>query len=229
MLRATDLRLEYPDFVGQYSLAVAAGSLCAIIGPSGGGKTTFIHAIAGFETPVSGTLSWHETDLLPLPPARRPIAMVFQDHNLFPHLSARDNVGLGLRPSLRLADHELAAIETALAEVGLAGFGGRRPDELSGGQRQRVALARALISGRPLLLLDEPFGALDQDLREDMTALVDRLRHDRGLTVIMTIHTPEDIVGVADQMALIQEGLVVAAGRPREIMARSQRPVSPGT
>jgi thiamine transport system ATP-binding protein len=229
MLRAVELRLEYADFVGEYSLAVASGSLCAIIGPSGGGKTTFIQAVAGFETPVSGSLHWHDTDLLPLRPAERPIAVVFQDHNLFPHLTACDNVGLGLRPSLRFSADERAAIDTALAEVGLAGFGGRRPDELSGGQRQRVALARALISRRPLLLLDEPFGGLDQDLRADMTVLVDRLRRDRGLTVIMTIHTPEDVADVADQMALIRDGRVVAAGAPADIIAQARRRLPPGT
>ncbi len=191
-----------------------AGALCGLIGPSGGGKTTLLHAIAGFERPTSGTLYFAGRDLLPLEPRERPLSILFQDHNLFPHLTATQNVGLGVDPRLRLSDAQIREVEAALQRVGLAGLGGRRPAELSGGQRQRVAIARALVRKRPLMLLDEPFGGLDPGLRREMIALVDRLRRDEGLTVLVSIHTPEDLAGVAELMAFIDEGRVVAAAPP---------------
>jgi thiamine transport system ATP-binding protein len=224
MLVIENCRLSWPDFAADYSLTVKAGHLCAVIGPSGGGKTTLLHMIAGFETPESGTLTLEGQNLLPLEPAKRPVAIVFQDHNLFPHLNVAQNVGLGLRPSLRLADDEKLLIEETLEAVGLEGFGTRRPGEMSGGQRQRVALARALVSGRPLILLDEPFSSLDPTLRRDMILLVDEMRRKRPVTILMTIHTPEDAAGVADQMAFVADGKVVASGRPADILNSALAP-----
>ena len=218
MLVIDNCRLTWPDFTADYSLSVPTGNLCAVIGPSGGGKTTLLHMIAGFERPESGTLTFDGQNLLPLDPARRPTAIVFQDHNLFPHLSVAQNVGLGLRPSLRLSADEKALVGEMLDAVGLEGFDDRRPGEMSGGQRQRVALARALVSGRPLILLDEPFSSLDPALRRDMILLVDALRRRRSVTILMTIHTPEDVADLADQMAFVADGRVVASGRPAEIL-----------
>ncbi|WP_342360202.1 thiamine ABC transporter ATP-binding protein [Terrarubrum flagellatum] len=222
MLAIADLRLDYPGFSARYDLNVARGALCAIVGPSGGGKTTLLNAIAGFEAPRSGTLTFDGADLTRFSPAKRPIAMMFQDHNLFPHLSARDNVALGVNPSLRLSRDEDADVDAALAQVALQDFGRRRPGELSGGQRQRVALARALASAKPLLLLDEPFGALDPGLRREMIALVDRLRREKNLTVLMTIHTPDDVLETADQMAFVADGEVIATDAPRAVMTRER-------
>ena len=224
MLLIEKCRLTWPDFQADYSLTVAAGSLCAVVGPSGGGKTTLLHMVAGFETPESGTLSFAGQDLRPLPPARRPVAIVFQDHNLFPHLTAARNVALGVRPSLRLSEAEQGLVDETLSAVGLDGFANRRPGEMSGGQRQRVALARALVSHRPLLLLDEPFSSLDPGLRRGMIRLVDSLRHRRGITVVMTIHTPEEVVGIADQMAFVTEGRVIATGAPDAVLHGSGDP-----
>jgi thiamine transport system ATP-binding protein len=218
MLLIENCRLTWPDFTADYSLAVPAGHLCAVVGPSGGGKTTLLHMIAGFETPESGTLSFAGQDLLPLEPARRPVAIVFQDHNLFPHLTASDNVALGLRPSLRLTGEDRTLVAEMLDAVGLDGFDKRRPGEMSGGQRQRVALARALVSGRPLILLDEPFSSLDPGLRRNMVQLVDELRRRRRVTIVMTIHTPEDVADLADQMAFVSGGEVAASGTPKEIL-----------
>jgi thiamine transport system ATP-binding protein len=218
MLVIENCRLTWPDFEADYSLSVQAGTLCAVIGPSGGGKTTLLHMIAGFETPESGTLTFEGKDLLPLEPAKRPVAIVFQDHNLFPHLTAAENVGLGLRPSLRLTAGEKRLVEETLEAVGLEGFDLRKPGEMSGGQRQRVALARALISERPLILLDEPFSSLDPSLRRDMVQLVDDLRRKRNVTILMTIHTPEDVAHLADQMAFVAGGRVVASGPPSSIL-----------
>ncbi len=224
MLQVEACRVVYPDFLGRYSLRVEGGSLCAIVGPSGGGKTTLLHLIAGFETPSGGTLRFRGQDLIPLAPADRPIAMVFQDHNLFPHLSAFQNVGLGLRPSLRLGTDERQRVAEALDAVDLGGLAERRPGEMSGGQRQRVAIARALVTRKPLLLLDEPFGALDPGLRRGMIRLVDGLRRERGITVLLTIHTPADIVDVADGVAFVADGEVVAQGRPAEILMPGRDP-----
>jgi thiamine transport system ATP-binding protein len=224
MLVIENCRLTWPDFVADYSLRVMAGHLCAVIGPSGGGKTTLLHMIAGFETPESGTLTFNGENLLPLAPAKRPTAIVFQDHNLFPHLNVAQNVGLGLRPSLRLADDEKLLIKETLESVGLEGFENRRPGEMSGGQRQRVALARALVSGRPLILLDEPFSSLDPTLRRDMILLVDDMRRKRPVTILMTIHTPEDAADVADQMVFVADGKVVASGRPADILNSARAP-----
>jgi thiamine transport system ATP-binding protein len=224
MLVIENCRLTWPDFTADYSLTVKEGHLCAVIGPSGGGKTTLLHMIAGFEQPESGTLTFNGQNLLPLEPAKRPVAIVFQDHNLFPHLSVAQNVALGLRPSLRLTDDETLLVEEMLDSVGLKGFDSRRPGEMSGGQRQRVALARALVSGRPLILLDEPFSSLDPGLRRDMILLVDRLRRRRPVTILMTIHTPEDAADVADQMAFVADGKVVASGPPSTILSSTLAP-----
>ncbi|MGO4735342.1 ATP-binding cassette domain-containing protein [Bosea sp. 2KB_26] len=212
MLELAGLSLDYPGFAARYDLVIPAGALCAVIGPSGGGKTTLLHAIAGFERPTAGTLRFAGADLLPLTPARRPVSILFQDHNLFPHLTAAENVALGLKPSLRLDASERERVAAALAEVDLAGFAARRPAELSGGQRQRVALARALLRGKPLMLLDEPFGALDPGLRREMIERVDALRREHGLTVLMTLHTPEEAASHADLFALVRDGHVEASG-----------------
>ncbi len=224
MLVIENCRLTWPDFTADYSLTVETGHLCAVIGPSGGGKTTLLHMIAGFERPESGTLSFNGQNLLPLEPAKRPVAIVFQDHNLFPHLSAAQNVALGLRPSLRLTRDEISLVAEMLDSVGLRGFDDRRPGEMSGGQRQRVALARALISGRPLILLDEPFSSLDPALRRDMILLVDEMRRNRAVTILMTIHTPEDAADVADRMAFVADGRVVASGPPADILSSALAP-----
>jgi thiamine transport system ATP-binding protein len=225
MLLVDRCRLVYPDFVALYSLEVPAGSLCAVVGPSGGGKTTLLHLIAGFEKQTSGSLRFDGHDLTPLRPAARPITMVFQDHNLFPHLTAQENVGLGLRPSLRLSADERRKVAEALDAVELDTLADRRPGEMSGGQRQRVALARALVTKKPLLLLDEPFGGLDPGLRRTMIRLVDGLRRARGITLVLTIHTPEDIVAVADRVAFVADGEVIADGAPAEVLqpARDRR------
>ena len=224
LLEVADLRLEYPDFSARYSLAVPAGAMCGLIGPSGGGKTTLLHAIAGFEQPISGTLRFDGRELLPLKPAERPLSMLFQEHNLFPHLSAAKNVGLGIDPRLRLDAAQRDAVERALEEVGLAGLGPRLPSELSGGQRQRVALARALVRKRPLMLLDEPFGGLDPGLRREMIALVEKLRRTEELTVLLSIHTPEDIADIAEQLAFVADGRVIAVGAPEEILRSGRDP-----
>jgi thiamine transport system ATP-binding protein len=222
LLEVDELRLDYPDFHACYTLKVPAGALCGLIGPSGGGKTTLLHAIAGFERPTSGTLRFAGQNLLGLKPAERPLSILFQEHNLFPHLTAAQNVGLGLDPRLRLTPEQRAEVDKALARVELPGFGGRRPAELSGGERQRVAIARALVRKRPLMLLDEPFGALDPGLRHEMIGLIDGLRRDERLTMLLSIHTPEDIGDAAELMAFVAEGKILAVAPPAEMLRKGR-------
>jgi thiamine transport system ATP-binding protein len=187
-------------------LAVEAGAAVAVVGPSGGGKSTLLGVVAGFVPVAAGRVTWEGRDLGPLPPAGRPVTLVFQEHNLFPHLSVGQNVGLGLHPGLRLTRADREAVERALGAVGLAGYGGRRPGELSGGERSRVALARALLRERPLLLLDEPFAALGPALRAEMLDLVARIRAETGATLLMVSHEPKDALRIAPQTILVAEG-----------------------
>ena len=218
MLTVESVLVTYPGFNGLYDLTLPRGTLAAVIGPSGGGKTTLFNALGGFETLTSGRMTFDGVDFTTSPPAARPTAMLFQDHNLFPHLTAIENVALGIDPGLRLDAAQWRDADHALTQTGLGGMAGRLPAALSGGQRQRVALARALVRNRPILLLDEPFGALDPGLRKEMIALVDALRRERDFTVLMSLHTPEDALGLADRMLFIADGRVQLNETPERVL-----------
>ncbi len=192
MIAVEGMVAQSGDFRLSADLTVPKGGFCALIGPSGGGKSTLLLAIAGFVPVIAGRVAVAGRDLAGLAPAARPVSLLFQDNNLFPHLSVAQNVGLGVRPGLRLSVAEAAQIEAALEETGLAGLGARLPDQLSGGQRQRAALARALLRDRPVLLLDEPFAALGPGLRSEMLALVKAVAARRATTVLMVTHHPDD-------------------------------------
>ncbi len=220
-LEIEDIVIAHDDWRLTASLAISEGSSNAIIGPSGAGKSTLLDLIAGFVTPASGRVLWQGRDLAGVPPAERPVTLLFQEHNLFAHLTAEQNVGLGLRPDLRLDRSERARVAEALAATGLAGKERRRPAELSGGERSRVALARALLRNRPLLLLDEPFSALGPALRAEMLDLVARIRAEQGATLLMVSHAPEDARRISDQVILVDEGRVFA---PRETEALFRDP-----
>ena len=210
MLSFDGLTLTQGTFTLVADAGFPAGEVIALIGPSGAGKSTLLAAIAGFLVPARGRVLWDGADLTGLPPGQRPVSMLFQDNNLFAHLTALQNVGLGLRPDLRLSDQEREACEIALAHVGLAGFGDRKPGALSGGQQSRVALARVLVSDRPLVLLDEPFAALGPALKDEMLDLVKTRLHAAGKTVIMVTHDPADARRAAGLSALVAEGRVAA-------------------
>jgi thiamine transport system ATP-binding protein len=215
---------RYEDMTMSFTLAVEAGECLAIIGPSGGGKTTLLNLIAGFEKPLSGRISIDGRDLAGLAPAERPITMLFQEHNLFAHLDAAANVGLGIDPGLRLTASDRERVGLALAQVGLAGFEKRLPSQLSGGQRQRVALARSLVRRRPLLLLDEPVAALGPAQRRDMLALVNRLRVAEGLTTLFVSHQPDDAWQAATRTAFVHDGRILRIDETRRLFADRSLP-----
>lgn len=209
--------LEFQDaMIRQGSFALAAdvilpgGAITALMGPSGAGKSTLLNAIAGFLPLAEGRLLWEGRDLGPLAPGKRPVAMLFQDNNLFPHLTAARNVALGRTQARRLSPEISAEVTAALEAVGLAGLGARKPAALSGGQQSRVALARVLVQDRPLLLLDEPFAALGPALKAEMLDRVAALAAERDLTVLMVSHDPEDARRIAQNIAVVAEGRVSA-------------------
>lgn len=210
MLTVEDLVIRQDDFVLHADFAVQAGSIVAVIGPSGAGKSTLLNVVAGFFPQVSGRVLWDGRDLTSLPPAQRPMAILFQDNNLFPHLTVAQNVGLGIRPDLRLSDADRAKVEQALLRVGLAGLAARKPAALSGGQQVRVALARVLVQRRPLVLLDEPFAALGPALKAEMLDLVAQLAAETGATILMVSHDPADARRIAAQVILVAEGIAHA-------------------
>ncbi len=206
MLRLERLDLRQGSFRLHADLEVPPGAAVAVMGPSGGGKSTLLAAIAGFLAPAAGRVLWDGRDLGPLSPGERPVGILFQDNNLFPHLTALQNVALGLRPTLRPRPEERARAEAALERVGLGGLGDRRPAQLSGGQQGRAALARLLVQDRPLVLMDEPFAALGPALRAEMLALTREALGARGATLLLVTHDPEDARAIADSVIVVAEG-----------------------
>lgn len=210
MLRLEGLEIRQGEFRLQADWEVPTGARVALIGPSGAGKSTLLAVIAGFLAPEAGRICWEERDLTPLAPGARPVSIIFQDQNLFPHLSMAENVGLGLRPALRLSRAEQGQVAAALARTGLEGLGARRPGRLSGGQQSRVALARMLLQARPLALLDEPFAALGPALKAEMLDLVVALAGETGATLLLVTHDPEDARRIASHVVLVEGGVAAA-------------------
>jgi thiamine transport system ATP-binding protein len=207
MLRFEDVVLQQGDFTLRADWPVASGAKLAVIGPSGSGKSTLLLAVAGFLPTKQGRILWQGQDLATLPPGARPVTMLFQDQNLFPHLTVAQNIGMGLSPRLRLSQAEHQAVARALDQVGLPDMANRKPGQLSGGQIARAALARALLRARPILLLDEPFSALGPALKEEMLDLVATVARETGALVMMVSHDPNDAQRFADQTILVAEGV----------------------
>lgn len=202
-LRLESLRITQEDFDLRADWALPAGGRVAVIGPSGAGKSTLLNALAGFVPLSEGAVLWDGQRIDTLPPGERPLSILFQDQNLFPHLTVAQNLGLGLDPGLRRVDW--AEVDRVLGRVGLTGLGARRPAQLSGGQQSRAALARALLRARPVLLLDEPFAALGPALKAEMLALVAETTGEA--LVLMVTHDPADARQFAAQTVLVAEGL----------------------
>lgn len=221
---ATAVRLEHVSFsygetLLSFDVGFAASRITAVMGPSGSGKSTLLNLVAGFETPRSGRVLIAGVDVNAQPPSARPVSMVFQENNLFAHLSVEQNVGLGRSPSLRLNDADRVAIAGAIQRTGLTGKERRLPRELSGGERQRVALARVLVRDRPVLLLDEPFASLGPALRDDMLDLVASVHAERPMTVLFVTHQPEDARRIAQDVVFLDNGSVAAKGAAADFFA----------
>ncbi len=204
MLTLDDIRLSRGDFTFSANFDVAERERIAIIGPSGGGKSTLLSLIAGFETPDQGRVLWQSRDLTQTAPGQRPIAMLFQDNNLFPHLDVETNVALGLGP--KPTAETRATAREALTKVGLDGMATRKPGALSGGQQSRAALARLLLTDRPMILMDEPFAALGPALRAEMLSLVTELLP--KAMILMVTHDPDEAQSFSTQTVFVEDGEV---------------------
>ncbi|UHS57738.1 thiamine ABC transporter ATP-binding protein [Agrobacterium vaccinii] len=216
-LENVTLKLGQQDFA--LNCSFQRGKVTAIVGPSGSGKSTLLNLVAGFEAPDAGRVMIEGHDMRGLDPSQRPVSVVFQDNNLFSHLDVITNVGLGISPSLKLSADDKVAIAHALERVGLEGFEKRLPSTMSGGERQRAALARALVRRRAVMLLDEPFAALDPGLRGGMTKLLEDLHAELENTVLLVTHHPDDIRRLADAVVFLAQGRVLFDGSAEAFFA----------
>ena len=211
MLTLDAVHFAAGDFGLAADFSLTPGRRVAVVGPSGAGKSTLLDLVAGFRAPLSGRVSWQGQDITDHPPDRRPVAMLFQENNLFPHLDLARNLGLALRPDgAALRGRERGVVDAALARVGLDGMAGRRPGALSGGQQSRAALARVLIQARPVIALDEPFAALGPALKSEMLALVQDVAEELGALVLLVSHDPADAQSFADETVLVADGIAHA-------------------
>ena len=226
MIRVTDARKSYGSFnaLDDVSIEIPSGSLTALLGPSGSGKSTLLRAIAGLEDLDGGTVAIAGRDVTHAPPQQRGIGFVFQHYAAFKHMTVRDNVAFGLtirkRPKAEIAKR----VDELLEVVGLAGFQHRYPAQLSGGQRQRMALARALAVDPQVLLLDEPFGALDAKVRDDLRRWLRRLHDEVHVTTVLVTHDQEEALDVADRIAVLNQGRIEQVGSPDELYERPANP-----
>ena len=208
--------------VDNVNLEIAEGEFFAMLGPSGSGKTTCLRLIAGFEQPTAGNIEIFGETADGVPPYRRNVNTVFQDYALFPHMNVLDNVAYGLMVRGIPKSQRHVKADEALRLVALAGYGERRPGQLSGGQRQRVALARALVNEPKVLLLDEPLGALDLKLREQMQDELKSLQRKLGITFVFVTHDQGEALSMADRVAIFNEGKIVQVGKPADIYERPE-------
>src|SRR5436190_384948 len=198
-------------------LDISRGEFFTLLGPSGSGKTTCLRMIAGFERPDEGRIELGGDDVSRLPPAERDVNTVFQDYALFPHMSVGENVAYGLKVKKVAKGERTRRVEEALAMVRLEGYGDRRPSQLSGGQRQRVALARALVNRPRVLLLDEPLGALDLKLRQQLQVELKRIQNEVGITFVYVTHDQDEALTMSDRIAVMDSGRVLQVGTPRDV------------
>jgi putative spermidine/putrescine transport system ATP-binding protein len=218
-IRLTGVRKLYGDVVAVdgVDLDIRSGEFFTLLGPSGSGKTTCLRMIAGFERPDAGRIELAGADVSRLPPAERDVNTVFQDYALFPHMSVGENVAYGLKVKRVPREDRRKRVDDALAMVRLDGYGDRRPSQLSGGQRQRVALARALVNRPRVLLLDEPLGALDLKLRQQLQVELKRIQSEVGITFVYVTHDQDEALTMSDRIAVMDGGHVLQVGSPRDV------------
>src|ERR687893_144329 len=219
MIAVRGVRKSFGDFVAldDVSLEIPDGSLTSLLGPSGSGKSTLLRIIAGLEQPDKGTVEIHGADATRVPPQRRGIGFVFQHYAAFKHMTVRDNVAFGMRIRKQPKERIAARVDELLEVVGLAGYHRRYPNQLSGGQRQRMALARALAVEPRVLLLDEPFGALDAKVRAELREWLRRLHDEVHVTTVLVTHDQEEAMTIASRIVVMNEGRIEQVGHPREL------------
>jgi putative spermidine/putrescine transport system ATP-binding protein len=227
-LRGLTKRYGQVTAVDGIDLDIREGELLTLLGPSGSGKTTTLRMVAGFELPTEGTIELGGADVTARPPFERDVNTVFQDYALFPHMRVAENVGYGLRVRGVPKAERRERVAAALAQVRLDRFGDRRPSELSGGQRQRVALARALVNRPRVLLLDEPLGALDRQLRQEMQVELKAIQAEVGITFVVVTHDQEEALTMSDRIAVLRDGRIEQVGAPAEVYERPANPFVAG-
>lgn len=205
-----DVHFTYEQMPMHFVLNVPKGQRVAVIGESGAGKSTLLNLIAGFERQTSGRIRLKNYNFSTAEPAERPVSMLFQDNNVFPHLTVEQNIGLALVPSLRLNPAQKCQVADIAAQTGIESLLKRRADQLSGGQKQRVALARTLLRDKPILLLDEPFSALDPKRRAELLQLVEEICRKREITLLMVTHQLEESRKLFDRVITVENGRIVA-------------------
>jgi putative spermidine/putrescine transport system ATP-binding protein len=221
-VRVEGARKSYGDVIAvdDVDIEVGDGEFFTLLGPSGSGKTTTLRIIAGFEQPDGGRVLLGGRDITNHPPYARDVNTVFQDYALFPHMTVAENVGYGLKVKGISRRERAAQVAEVLRMVRLEGFGGRKPVQLSGGQRQRVALARSIVNRPKVLLLDEPLGALDLKLRQEMQVFLKALQQDLGMTFLYVTHDQEEALTMSDHVAVFNNGRIEQIGSPRDIYER---------
>ncbi|EMT6575965.1 MULTISPECIES: thiamine ABC transporter ATP-binding protein ThiQ [Providencia] len=218
MIKLTQLDYQYDNLTMSFDFSVQSGESVAVMGPSGAGKSTLLSLISGFQFPNSGTIVLNGEDHTFSPPAKRPVSMLFQENNLFSHLTIRQNIGLGLQPNLRLNKTQIQQVEQMASRVSLSECLDRLPAQLSGGQRQRAALARCMIRNQPILLLDEPFSALDPALRREMLLLLKEICTEKSITLLMVSHNVDDALQIAPRTLVIAEGKIAYDGDTQSLL-----------
>jgi ABC-type Fe3+/spermidine/putrescine transport system ATPase subunit len=216
-VRVLDVVIDGKPILENVNLEVAKGEIVSVLGPSGSGKSTLLRAIAGLVEPATGDIEWDGVSIVGVPPHRRSFGLMFQGYALFPHMTVAENVGFGLKMAGQ-TDIE-ADVAEALSAVGLQGFEPRRIDSLSGGEQQRVALARTLAPDPELVMLDEPLGALDRNLRQQLVTDTRRVLEEREVTALVVTHDREEAVALSDRLALMRDGTIVQTGTLAHLLA----------
>ena len=209
MIKLDKVAFHYKQMPMYFDLHIKMGERVAVVGASGAGKSTLLNLIAGFEYADSGEIWLNGKNYSKKPPHLRPVSMLFQENNLFMHLTVQQNIALGLQPNLKLNPQQNEQVKQVADAVGLGEFLTRLPTQLSGGQKQRVALARCLLRDQPILLLDEPFSALDPSLRQEMLQLLQQLCTQKNLTVLLVTHQPDELQGYVDRILTVENGRIV--------------------
>ena len=216
MIKLENISIKLDNFRTKFTVEINKGEWVGIIGQSGAGKSTFLNLIAGFAQPEEGSLLINNTEMRNLPASKRSISSLFQDNNLFPHLSVYQNIAIAIKPNLKLHDNEKKKIFEIIEYLNLSSKAHSSIGTLSGGERQRVALGRVMSSDKKILLLDEPFSQLDPNLRIEMLELIKKIREEKKITIIMAIHTPAEAINFVSRFLMIKEGKVLRELQPQD-------------